>query len=290
MRRIRNLSEKERLAIGEFEHFSRLLDLYPTGILSVVSDTYDLWAVLTDFLPRLKHKILSRDGKLVIRPDSGDPVDIVCGTEHMNHNGKMIRRLAIGINNPANEVTIQESKGVIELLWDTFGGTVNEKGYKVLDPHVGVIYGDSINLQRCHDMCTRAMAKGFCTTNFVLGVGSYTFQYVSRDSLGWAIKATYAEIAEPRKEHEHFATQVFQCREIFKDPITDDGTKKSARGLLRVDRGEDGELVLRQQVTKEEEEGGELEVVFLDGELKRVQSLEEIRQLLRSQTKHLVKA
>jgi nicotinamide phosphoribosyltransferase len=273
---------------GEFEIFSRLLDLYPTGILSVVSDSFDLWKVLTEYLPALKDKILARNGKLVIRPDSGDPVDIVCGGMYKTHGKNFdgsIWTETVGPNDGS-----PASKGVIELLWDTFGGTVNEKGYKVLDLHVGVIYGDSINLQRCHDMCTRAMAKGFCTTNFVLGVGSYTFQYVSRDSLGWAIKATYAEIAEPRKEHEHFATQVFQCREIFKDPITDDGTKKSARGLLRVDRGEDGELVLRQQVTKEEEEGGELEVVFLDGELKRVQSLEEIRQLLRSQTKHLVKA
>jgi nicotinamide phosphoribosyltransferase len=63
----------------EVETFRRLLETYPTGILSVVSDTWDLWKVCTEHLVTLKEEILTRDGKLVIRPDSGDPVDILCG-------------------------------------------------------------------------------------------------------------------------------------------------------------------------------------------------------------------
>ena len=115
----------------EIKTFSRLLDLYPGGILSVVSDTWDLWKVCTEFLPKLKNKILARNGKLVIRPDSGDPVDIICGKNNLV--GDVIEKLT-GVKNTEQK---PEHKGVIELLWDTFGGTVNEQGYKVLDPHIG---------------------------------------------------------------------------------------------------------------------------------------------------------
>lgn len=142
----------------EIKTFSRLLDLYPGGILSVVSDTWDLWKVCTEFLPKLKNKILARNGKLVIRPDSGDPVDIICGNDSYYDED----------NSPKQ---ICESKGVIELLWDTFGGTINEQGYKVLDSHIGAIYGDSITLERAEAICERLKAKGFASTNIVLGVG-----------------------------------------------------------------------------------------------------------------------
>ena len=69
----------------ELGTFSRLLKTYPTGILSVVSDTWDLWNVITNILPQLKEQILGREGKLVIRPDSGDPVDILCGSGFPGH-------------------------------------------------------------------------------------------------------------------------------------------------------------------------------------------------------------
>jgi Nicotinate phosphoribosyltransferase (NAPRTase) family. len=101
---------------GEEETFKRLItEVYPTGIVSIVSDTWDLWKVLTEYLPNLKNEVLARDGKVVIRPDSGDPVDIICG----NPNGK----------------TPEERKGVIELLWETFGGTTNSKGIKIRQPY-----------------------------------------------------------------------------------------------------------------------------------------------------------
>src|SRR6267142_1054333 len=123
--------------VGETETFIRLLDMYPSGILSVVSDTWDLWAVLAHYLPLLKDRIMARDDKLVIRPDSGEPADILYGTEKLP-----IMTADLNIKREARY------KGVIESLWDTFGGTVNAAGYKVLDPHVGAIYGDSINRER----------------------------------------------------------------------------------------------------------------------------------------------
>lgn len=141
----------------EITTFKRLLDLYPTGILSVVSDTWDLWKVCTEFLPQLKEEILSRDGKLVIRPDSGDPVDIICGTS--------------GGKNTEGSIDSPEFKGVVELLWDVFGGTINEQSYKILDSHIGCIYGDSITLERAKQICERLKAKGFASTNIVLGIG-----------------------------------------------------------------------------------------------------------------------
>ena len=114
---------------SELQTFNRLLDLYPEGIFSVVSDTWDLWKVCTELLPALKARIMGRNGKVVIRPDSGDPVDIICGDD----------------NAPVGS---SERKGVIELLWDVFGGTTTSTGHKMLDSHIGCIYGDSINYER----------------------------------------------------------------------------------------------------------------------------------------------
>lgn len=242
---------------SEIDTFRTLLEAYPTGILSVVSDTWDLWKVLTDYLPQLKEQILARDGKLVIRPDSGDPVNILCGTE----NGHLTKWEDAG-ESYQKEISQAEHKGVIELLWDVFGGKINSKGYKELDSHIGAIYGDSITLDRADQISVRLKAKGFASTNVVFGIGSFTYQYNTRDTFGFAVKATYGEVDGVG-------------REIFKSPITDDGTKRSAKGLLQVYR-DDGALKLKDQCTKEEESQGELRRVFLDGFLTRENYLDEI--------------
>jgi len=235
---------------NELETYRRLITDFPTGILSIVSDTWDLWNVATNILVELKEQIMARDGKVVIRPDSGNPTLILCG----NPNGK----------------TINERKGLIELLWDVFGGTINSKGYKVLDSHIGAIYGDSITLDIAKEICEKLIEKGFASTNVVLGIGSYTYNYVTRDTFGYAMKATYCEVTE------NGVTSEF---EMYKDPITDDGTKKSLKGLLRVDEV-DGVYVVKDQCTKEEEMGGCLETVFLNGKLVKETSLSEIRSIL----------
>lgn len=243
---------------GEFDTFKRFItELYPKGFVSIVSDTWDLWQVVTDFIPRLKEEILARDGRLVVRPDSGDPVHIICGYEYGD------------FENFQEEASIStpERKGVYELLWDTFDGTVNEKGYKVLDPHIGVIYGDSITLDRQKEIYRRLEAKGFAATNLVLGIGSYTYQYRTRDSLGFAMKATWCQVnGEPR--------------EIFKSPKTDSGMKKSLKGLIRVDKDENGIYYATDCVSREQEAGGCLETVFENGKLLKEVSMTEIRERL----------
>ena len=183
---------------------------------------------------------------MVIRPDSGDPADIICG----NLSGK----------------TENEKKGVIELLWETFGGQINTKGYKELIPQIGAIYGDSITIERAIEICERLKAKGFASTNVVLGIGSYTYQFNTRDTFGFAMKATYGEVNGVG-------------REIYKDPVTDDGTKKSAKGLIKIEF-ENGQYQLKDQVDWNEEKTGELKIVFKDGKLLIDQSLAEIRARL----------
>jgi nicotinamide phosphoribosyltransferase len=243
----------------EIDTFRRLLETYPTGILSVVSDTWDLWKVCTEHVVTLKEEIMARDGKLVIRPDSGDPVDIICGSESTLHTGS------------------PEGKGVIELLWDVFGGTVNEQGYKVLDSHIGAIYGDSITIDRAEEICKRLEAKGFASTNIVLGVGSFTYQYNTRDTFGFAMKATYVEVNKPKFAGDFNP----EGREIFKDPITDDGTKKSATGLLFVGKDDNLDIKLYDRVDWRTEGMGLLQTIYKDGQFENTTTLEEIRNRLK---------
>ena len=237
----------------EIGTFRNLMETYPTGILSIVSDTWDLWKVCTEHISTLKEEILARDGKVVIRPDSGNPVDILCGIKLGNEKGTEL---------------MPELKGVIELLWDVFGGTVNEQGYKVLDPHIGAIYGDSITIDRANEICERLEAKGFASTNVVLGIGSFTYQYNTRDTFGFAMKATYVEVNG-------------EGREIFKDPITDDGTKKSATGLLFVGKDISGNIRLFDKVSWETESKGQLKTLYRDGKFYMNTTLTQIKEKLK---------
>jgi nicotinamide phosphoribosyltransferase len=235
---------------GELETFRRLIeDLYPKGIISVVADTWDFWKVITEYTVILKNKILARDGKLVIRPDSGDPVKIICGDFRAPQGSP-------------------EYKGAVECLWEIFGGSLSPTGYKMLDSHIGLIYGDSITLDRAHNILQRLDKKGFASGNVVFGIGSYTYQYVTRDNLGFAVKATSGIVNGDR-------------RDIFKNPKTDGGTKKSAKGLLRVEENSNT-YVLYEQQTVEQEKQGALKIVFLDGKLVKSYTLSDIRQRIES--------
>jgi len=270
--------------VGTFE---RLIDKYPTGILSVVSDTWDLWKVCTEYLPAIKDKVMTRDGKLVIRPDSGDPIDILCGLEGKEghtvffRDGK--RRIKNNDNGISREISEAEYKGVVELLWETFGGTMTDKGYKLLDSHIGTIYGDSITMDRATEICERLKSKGFASINWVAGIGSYTYQCNTRDTFGFAMKATYGEVViKTQSEFGNEMVDFVDTREIWKDPITDDGTKKSAKGLLAVFKDDKGEYYLKDQCTIEEEKTGELKTVFLNSKLMKDFTLAEVRANLAS--------
>lgn len=242
----------------EYEFFKRLItEVYPDGFVSVVSDTYDYFKVLGETIPRLKKEIMNRNGKIVIRPDSSDPVKILVG-------------------DPEGETEI-ERKGTVETLWDIFSGTVNEKGYKVLDSHIGVIYGDSMTHDRVEEICQKLEEKGFASTNVVLGIGGYSYHYsTSRDTFGFAVKATYAMIDGEEKM-------------LFKDPKTDPG-KRSQRGMVAV-VNVDGELHYEDNLNQKQYDSNfadidQLEVIFEDGKLMRDETLKEIRERLKNSTKY----
>lgn len=245
---------------GELDTFRRLItETYPTGIVSIVSDTWDLWNVVNPnggILAQLKDEVLARKpnhlglAKVVVRPDSTPttPADIICG-------------------DPSAEEGSPAHRGVTQCLWDIFGGTETSTGHKYLHARIGHIYGDSITPQMAEEILSRLAAKGFAAQG-VLGLGSYTYQYQTRDTFGQAVKATYGVVDGVG-------------REIFKDPATDKGgMKKSAKGLLRVDKDENGEFVLHDQQTWEQESGGLLEPVFENGKVLRHQKIAGIRTAL----------
>ncbi len=310
---------------NELELFKHIItNVHPTGIVSVVSDTWDFWKVMTEYLPQLKELIMNRDGKLTIRPDSGIPEDIICGTAEVHCLDKCVEdekgimcvakddAWAYFSDNKVDKVTFYyelkgkiykadcyaeytsergrysdnkyyiidgvevyieeweltaEEKGAIQVLWETFGGTINNLGYKELDSHVGLIYGDSITIERCEEICRRLKNKGFASSNIVLGVGSFSFTYNTRDTFAQALKATYAVV----NGEERF---------LFKNPKTDDGTKKSQRGLVAVTKDSNGDIVFKDGLNREEHSkitDNMLEEVFVDGELVRRHTLSEIR-------------
>jgi len=237
----------------ELETYRRLIeDVYPSGIVSIVSDTWDLWNVLENIVPQLKETILARKGapinKVVIRPDSGNPADILCGD--------------------SSSIDPRARKGVIQMLWDIFGGETTEQGFKVLHPAIGAIYGDAITLELCSEICSRLKANGFATTNVVYGIGSYTYQFLTRDTLGFAMKATSVTVNDEQ-------------RDIFKDPVTDSGVKKSAVGRLGVVKNIAGELICIDGLLEDEElPDDQLKLIFRDGVQYRPTSLAKIRNNL----------
>jgi len=298
---------------GELETIRRIMKIYKTGPVAEVADTWDYWGNLIYTLPILKDEIMARDGKLVIRPDSGDPADIICGypeikelrlwdisklkSDHFIYDGEAydfdrnIYEDAIAeYGDYSSEWDVEDyvskagqpehvAKGSIEVLWDLFGGTISKQGYKVLDSHIGLIYGDSISLERAREINARLEAKSFASINWVAGIGSYTYQMNTRDTLGMAVKATYGEV-------QHWKTDMTEGwtekREIFKDPITDDGTKKSAKGLIAVYQNPDGTFRMKDQATWDEVKNCAYQTVFYNSKSFLDQKLSEIRKLAKS--------
>ncbi len=280
------LNETQKQRLGELLLFERLItEVYPTGIVSIVSDTWDFWNVVNPdggIVATLKDKILARDGKVVIRPDSGDPVKIVTGyteDEIIREDGKIFVKGVMGDDFPTifkkQELTELEVKGLIQCLWEIFGGTESSTGYKLLDSHIGAIYGDSITLERAEQICQRLADKGFASTNVVFGIGSFTYQgavtpdaIVTRDTHMFAVKSTYGEV---------LVDGVRKGVEIFKDPKTDSGMKKSAKGLTAVYE-QDGEFILKDQASWDEVKNCAFVQVFADGKITKEWSLSEIRE------------
>lgn len=232
----------------EITMIKRLLtELYPNQNFSVVSDSYDYWNMVDNIIPACKKEILEHEGFFGIRGDSGNPVQITTET--------------------------------VFRLWETFGGTINSKGYKVLDSHLKVIYGDSITPQRAKEIFHILEVNGFASNNVTLGVGSFSMQCLetenglqpfTRDTFGIAVKATYCEV--DGKEIP-----------IYKNPKTDsDNFKKSQKGCCIVVK-ENGELVCKDGLNWKEVEsakGNQLKTIFKNGRMVNQCSLQDIRNRL----------
>lgn len=266
---LRYLAEKEFL-------LTFIRDIVPEGFCSYVADSYDYWAVLTRILPELKEEIMMRNGRLVVRPDSGDPVKVVAGynivseEELENIKPYEVEDLLVSTKNgyfePRYSLTTQtwvidaecqqiprhEAVGSIQVLWEIFGGEVNSKGYKVLDSHIGMIYGDSITVKREIEILKRLKANGFASSNIVFGVGSFTYQFNTRDTFGIAVKATGCFI----DDYEIM---------VSKEPKTDPN-KRSAKGFIKVVR-KDGILHQVDNISFEEinDEDNLLQPIFRNG-------------------------
>lgn len=298
------LSLDEARFLAEVEFLKRYItEIFPKGFVSYVADSYDFWAIITKAAAVLKQEIMARDGRVVFRPDSGVPEHIIAGyrvlpgeyktcsdafdaleqfegpytPEVVNVDGYWFTiEHEYGshfedIKITQSELTDHEVKGAIQCLWEIFSGEVNSKGYKVLDSHVGLIYGDSITVARAKDIFERLKEKGFASSNIVYGVGSFTTQYTTRDSLSMAVKATGLVID---------GQQIM----VVKEPKTDPG-KKSAKGFLKVVRDEDGELKLVDncQLEDVQDEDNELRRVFYNGKLIIDEDLTTIRERAASQ-------
>ena len=225
-----------------------LTELYPNTSFSCVCDSYDYWNVVENILPSLKDEIMAHNGCFLVRGDSGDCIDVVTKT--------------------------------VFKLWELFGGTVNTKGYKVLDPHVKALYGDSITVERAEKIYQILMDNGFAASNVSLGVGSFSMHCIeedgmlkpfTRDTFSSCIKACDAIING--KEYP-----------IFKDPKTDretgDGFKKSQRGACRVFL-KDGELTYEDGLTYEESlKNNIMQPVFRDGKLLVDYTIKQVRNQL----------
>jgi nicotinamide phosphoribosyltransferase len=218
---------------GEVEYLRAMLETYPEGIVSLVSDTTNVYELVTTRAAAVKDLILSRPGKSVFRPDSGNPPNVLCGDEGAPASSK-------------------ERAGVIRLLDGQFGHTRNSKGYRLLNEKIGLIYGDGMYLKRYAQTLERMRQMEYAASTLVIGVGGILRMH-SRDTLGITLKDIYMVI-------DGVPTN------IQKDPITD-RSKKSHCGLPALRRSDEGHLYTVDGCTDEEFAASLTELVYQDGQL-----------------------
>lgn len=219
---------------GEIKAFENMLIQYPTGTIACVSDSYDIVRACRDYWgTTLRDKVLSRDGRLVIRPDSGDPV-----------------------------MTL---KTILPILWERFGGEVNSKGFRVLDPHVRVIQGDGVNFKSICDILEMMVLTGFSAENIVFGMGGALLQKIDRDTQKFAFKCSSITIDGIQRDVKK------NPLEIDENGETHPSFKASKMGELKL---VDFHTIERAQ----DEEGDQLIEVFKDGYMTKEYTFEEVRK------------
>lgn len=249
---------------GELETFRRLLtEVYPNGTVSIVADTWDLWRVLTEYIPTLRETILGRKGTLVIRPDSGNPVHIVTGDDELQENPLSGWHGYNTTKHPAHY-------GTLKLLAEALGTSANPTGKLPVINNGAVIYGDGINMERAEAILDRMVNRlQLSPKNMVFGLGSFTYEYTTRDAYGFAVKATAVRRGE-------------EVIPIWKDPITDKSGKKSHVGIPTVFRDENGVLYTRHNSPPDLLDACEFVKTLSDGVLIQEYNFGEIRNLVRA--------
>lgn len=241
---------------GQIAAYRSLIKRNPDGILSVVSDTYDYWQVIDEVLPSLKNEIMKRNGKLVIRPDSLD--------EYRAKTGQHI-------HNTAEQLVVS-----LQALYDTFGGHVNKKGYKVLDPHIGLIHGEGISLDNIRPIFDAILKAGFSAENVIFGVGAYVYSVkVSRDDFGQALKASACVIDGQEKV-------------IFKAPHSKkEAFKRSPHGAVSI-HGTSGNYKMIENLTMEQaadDPENQMKLLYRPGQGARLTPLHTVRQRIHDSLK-----
>lgn len=198
--------------------------------VSLVSDSYNIYEACK-FYCSIKDIITARKGKVVVRPDSGDPAVV--------------------------------SHEVLNILWDGFGGIINEKGYKVLDPHIGMIYADGIDIHSVETILSTIVKYGkFALSNIVFGMGAGLLQKCDRDTHKFAIKCCAAKIGN-------------DWIDVYKDPITDSG-KSSKKGKQAV-YNENGKYKVCKLENLPSSQKNLMETIFENGEMTKILTWNEVK-------------
>lgn len=223
---------------GEPEVFRHILSTFPQGMVAVVSDSYDIFkACETHWGETFRDQLLQRDGRLVIRPDSGDP--------------------------------IQTLLRVFNILFDQFGSTVNSKGYHVLPPQIRVIQGDGVNYDSICDIYQALKKHGIAANNLVLGMGGALLQRLNRDTQKYAFKCSHAVVNGQPVDVQKHPVEMNAKGEL------QPSFKRSKAGRLKlIQEGEQLKTVREEQYPHETDL---LEVVFENGVLQKEHNFETIR-------------
>ena len=231
---------------------------------SMVDGNEKLFAISITIEEMERIRSLNVCGKVAIgASDLVYQINTINGDGFLRHITDEGKEIGWAVATCLNRTRTYEEKGMVETMYEIFGGTVNSKGYKVLNPGIKAVYGDSITITRAKKIYERLAAKGFAANNVSLGVGSFSFQALenedgtlspfTRDTFSVAIKCTHSKYITREWFDDGYEGDIWHCnveeaeRHVFKDPKGFSG-KKSQKGLCRIFFNEDGELTYEDEL------------------------------------------